>query len=171
VISEAYPGLDFSREELADVMRRTYGEIAAFIATPAFRAVYDELLSLPAAERTAFVSDVLLRPEALAERGVVVPEGILIQASAFGDRRPTLFAVKKFLPTKYHDAWENVNWTFDNKFEDHEVTRDPDEAWRPPLPVALQNALMERGVDLEEAPVELGVNHDVFCPPAVQLTE
>ena len=36
-----------------------------------------------------------------AARGFTVPEGILIQASAFGDRRPTLFAVKKFLLKKF----------------------------------------------------------------------
>jgi|SRR5215211_1075491 len=159
-----YPGLDFNQEELSAVMRRTYDEIIEFITTPAFKAVYEELRSLPGTERTAFVNRVLLRPEELANRGVVVPEGILIQASAFGDRRPTLFAVKKFLPPKYHGAWENVNWTFDNKYGDEGITRSSEDAWRPPLPVPLQNALMERGIDLEAVPVEFGVNHDVFSP-------
>src|SRR5436190_20293634 len=107
-MSPVYPGLNFDREELSAVMRSTYDEIIDFITTPAFRAVYDELCGLPETERIGFVNHVVLQPEELAKRGVNVPEGILIQASAFGDRRPTLFAVKKFLPPKYHGAWENV---------------------------------------------------------------
>jgi hypothetical protein len=158
-----YKGLDFDQNELTAVMREAYGEIIGFLMTDSFRTVHRELMSLPPNLRPAFVTRVLLDPDELARRGVVVPEGILIQTSAFGDRRPTLFAVKKFLPEKYHGAWENVNWTFNNEYDDEEVSRSQEDAWRPPLPVALQNELMARGADLEAVPVEFGINYGIFA--------
>jgi hypothetical protein len=147
-----YSGLDFTREELSAVMREAYDELIDFVTTPAFKAIHEELMSLPRQDRPTFVASVFLRPEELAKRGVRVPDGILIQTSAFGDRRPTLFAVKKFLPSRYHGAWENVNITFDNEYDDEEVSRDPEAAWRRPLPVALQNAAIAGDVDLESLP-------------------
>ncbi len=155
--ADIYPGLAYGKSELAAAMRQTYDELIAFVTQPAFQAVYKELRELPATERAEFVNKVLLRSEELARRGVRVHPGILIQTSAFGDRRPTLFAVKKFLPVKFHDAWENVNLTFDNEYDDEDVSRDPAVAWRKPLPVGLQNALIGANIDLESAP-DLGVN-------------
>ena len=96
------------------------------------------------------------------ERGLDVPDGVLIQTSAFGDRRPTLFAVKKFLPKKFHGAWENVNWTFSNEYVDEKVTRDPDASWRPPLPIDLQNQIISSNGDLSAVPDEYGINYDVL---------
>ena len=157
-----YDGFDFDREELSSVMRTTYDELIEFIRQPAFRAIYDELMNLPKEARPAFVVEVLLDSRELSNRGVIVPDGILIQTSAFGDRRPTLFAVKKFLPEKYHGAWENVNWTFSNEYDDEEISRDSADAWRPPLPVVLQNALMANNVNLESVPAEFGVNSGAF---------
>jgi hypothetical protein len=155
--SDIYPGLAYGKSELAAAMRQTYDELIAFVTQPAFQAVYKELWELPATERPTFVNKVLLRPEELEKRGVRVPPEILIQTSAFGDRRPTLFAVKKFLPAKFHDAWENVNLTFDNEYNDEEVSRDPAVTWRKPLPVVLQNALIASNIDLNSAP-DLGVD-------------
>ena len=154
-----YPGLDFTRAELAEVMRATYDELITFVTTPSFKSLHSDLMSLPPRERPDFVARVFLSPDELAKKGVTVPEGILIQTSAFGDRRPTLFAVKKFLPTKYHRAWENVNITFDSEYQSG-ISRDPEVAWRPPLPVALQNAMMASDIDLEAAPIELTVKLD-----------
>lgn len=145
-----YPGLDFDRKELARVMRENWDDLIAFAITPAFNAVYAELMGLPEQERPAYVTRVLLRRDELETRGVVVPDGILIQVSAFGDRRPTLFAIKKYLPAKYRGAWENVNLTFDNNYENR--AEDPEVAWRPPLPVLVQSAMMSAGLDLESAP-------------------
>jgi hypothetical protein len=122
-------------------------------------------MSLPEGDRPEFVAQVFLDPNELARRGVEVPLDVLIQTSAFGDRRPTLFAVKKFLPEKYQAAWENVNLTF-GTYDEAAVLNTPEASWRPPLPVQLQNALIARGIDLECAPVELGVNADVFARPA-----
>jgi hypothetical protein len=155
--ADIYPGLAYGKSELAAAMRQTYDELIEFVTQPAFQAVYNELRKLPATERPAFVNKVLLRPEELERRGVRVPPGILIQTSAFGDRRPTLFAVKKFLRVEFHDAWENVNLTFDNEYDDKDVSRDLTVAWRKPLPVGLQNALIGSNIDLESAP-DLGVN-------------
>jgi hypothetical protein len=162
-----YAGLDFGREELAAVMRSTYDELIEFISTPEFKAVHTELMALPEKDRPEFVQKVLLDPEELRRRGVEIPSGILIQMSAFGDRRPTLFAVKKFLPEKYHGAWENVNLTFSNTYDEDAISRDPQMAWRAPLPVALQNELIAQQVDLESVPSELE-KKDLFSPSATQ---
>jgi hypothetical protein len=146
---DLYGRLGFSRDELRDVMRLVWDELIAFVTSPSFSAVVAELMALPRAERPGYVERVLLRPEELARRGVETPEGILIQTSSFGDRRPTLFVVKKFLPAMYHGAWENLNITYDNEYADDEVTRDPEAAWRRPLDVALQNAALAGDIDLE----------------------
>lgn len=148
----AYPGLSFTRTELAAAMRTTYDELIAFVSQPAFRRVFEELRSLPPSKRPAFVSSVLVNRPELERRGVDIPDGILVQTSAFGDRRPNLFAVKKFLPERFHVAWENVNLTFDNEHEDGEVSRDPAMAWRKPLPVALQSQLIAANARLDDCP-------------------
>jgi hypothetical protein len=122
---DLYSQLGFSREELAAAMRQVWDELIEFVATPGFRTVHSELMSLPRAERPGFVARVLLRPQELAARGVEVPAGILIQTSAFGDRRPTLFVVKKFLPSRFHGAWESVNITFDNEYADDQIRATP----------------------------------------------
>ncbi|MCF3145767.1 hypothetical protein [Streptomyces platensis] len=150
-----YPGLDFGQAELSAVMRETYDELIEFVTEPAFKAIHHELMDQPPQERPAYVARVLMQPDELARRGVTVPEGVLIQRSAFGDRRPTLYVVKKYLPEKYHGAWENVNLTFDNEYEDEEVPRAPELAWRPPLPVALQSELMEHGINLQSVPTDI----------------
>jgi hypothetical protein len=156
-----YDGLDFGPEELISVMLSHYEELLAFISTPPFRALYKELTELVPQDRPGFVTNVLLRRDELERRQVVIPDGILIQTSAFGDRRPTLFVVKKFLPQKYHGAWENVNLTFFNEFN-HDELPDPALAWRPPLPVDLQNYLLAQGISLEAVPTEFGINTDSF---------
>lgn len=161
--AETYPHLDFGREELAAAIRATYDDLIAFAATPSFATIRRELASLPPRDRPAFVSEVLLRPEELAKRGLTVPDGILIETSAFGDRRPTLFALKKYLPERFHAVWENVNLTFDNEYDDASVSRDPEVAWRPPLPVGLQNEAIAKGINLETFPTERGIE---YAPPA-----
>jgi hypothetical protein len=147
-----YDGLTFDRRELVSVMSSYYDDIINFITQPAFQAIFAEMMSLPPTARPRFVHEVWLEPEVLAARGLEVPQGILIQTSAFGDRRPTLFVVKKLLPEKYHVAWENVNWTFNNDFKEEDVPSDSESSWRFPLPVATQNTLLEQGIDLQSAP-------------------
>ena len=109
-----YKHLSYDQTELAQAMRTTYDELIDFVTTPAFKGVMEEFGKLHPEARPAFVMSVLLNKEELARRGVDIPEGLLIQRSAFGDRRPTLFCVKKFLPKKHMDVWQNVNLTFDN---------------------------------------------------------
>lgn len=156
--SQAYVGLDFTRQELGAAMRETYDELITFVTSEPFQAIHAELMNLSKQERPGFVLRVLLRKEELVKRGVQVPGGILIQTSAFGDRRPTLFVVKKFLPPRFHQVWQNVNITFDNEFDDAEVSRDPEACWRAPLPVALQNAAIAAGIDLESLPSQCGLS-------------
>ncbi|MGW8500234.1 hypothetical protein [Streptomyces sp. CLCI03] len=164
-----YPGLDFNQAELASVMRKNYDDLIEFVTSPAFKKVHAELMDLPEPQRPAFIMEVLLRPDEMRKRGVEIPPGILIQMSAFGDRRPTLFAVKKFLPKKYHGAWENVNITFSNSYDEEDVSREGDVAWRAPMPVALQNALIANGDDLESvhAHFELQENNGMVRSVAI----
>ena len=92
----------------------------------------------------------LLSDEALAARSIKRPENILIQRSAFRDRRPTIFVVKRFLPEEFSNVWQNVNITFDNQFIESTVKRDPEISWRKPLPVSDQAAAMARRDALEQ---------------------
>jgi hypothetical protein len=144
-----YSKLSFSREELCSVMRQAYDALIDFVTTMEFGQVYEELQELAPHERPGFVVSVLLNPDELARRGIRVPERILIQRSAFGGRRPTLFCVKKLLPAKYSNVWQNVNITFDNEFADDSVSRVPEIAWRPPLAVDYQAQAMASGKDLQ----------------------
>ncbi len=157
-----YLGLPYDQEELAQAMRKTYAELIDFVTSPEFKAVWEELGSLRPEERPDFVRSVLLNKEELKKRGVVPTEGILIQRSAFGDRRPTLFCVKKYLPEKYHSTWENVNLTFDNPFNQEDISRKAEVAWRRPLPVEVQSQLMASGIDLEELDDDFGGETGVF---------
>lgn len=145
-----YKGLPFGKQELVDAMRRTYDELIDYITTDEFSSVLKEMSSLTSAERPQFVISVLLNESERNKRGIQPPDGILIQRSAFGDRRPTLFVVKKFLPEHLSHAWENVNITFDNEFSDESVSRKAEIAWRSPLDVNLQARLMTEGKELED---------------------
>jgi hypothetical protein len=160
--SELFEGLDFSRTELANVMRAYYDDLIAVVAQEPFRRFYFEMMALPQSERPRFIADHLFDPTGRASRGIHIPDDVLLQTSAFGDRRPTLFALKKMLPEKFTVAWENVNLTFDNEYDDATVPRDPEGAWRAPLPVALQNAMLSRGEDLQSLPASAGVHFGIY---------
>jgi hypothetical protein len=153
--ADRYQHLRYGQQELAHVMRKTYDDLIAFVTTREFKSIMDELSEVGSQERPAFVLSVLLDKEELSRRGVHVPEGILIQRSAFGDRRPTLFCVKKYLPKEYSDVWQNVNLTFDERFSDDSVSRAPEIAWRPPLPVHFQAQAMANGESLENVQIPL----------------
>lgn len=152
-MEDVYSKLSYDRDELAQAMRETYDEIIDFITTSEFKSIMKELSTLSSQERPSFVARVLMDSKELAGRGVQPPEGVLIQRSAFGDRRPTLFVIKKFLPEKYTDIWQNVNITFDDAFADGSVSRAPEFAWRQPLPVDLQANIMARGEDLQQVSI------------------
>lgn len=144
-----YPHLSYSQAELQAVMRKHYDKIIDFITSEPFKALMEEMSAITHQERPRFVSEVLLNKKELAQRGVKIPEGILIQRSAFGDRRPTLFAVKHFLPDDYTNVWQNVNITFDNDYVDGSISRERASCWREPLSPGLQAQAMVDGLDLE----------------------
>lgn len=146
---DPYDHLAYSQAELAAMMRTHYDKIIDFVTSEPFFALMEEMSTISHLDRPAFVRDVILSDTALAARGVIVPGGILIQRSAFGDRRPTLFAVKHFLPDGFTDVWQNVNITFDNNYIDSSVQRDRETCWRPPLPADVQASAMAAGEDLE----------------------
>ncbi len=144
-----YPGLDFDRIELSTVMREYYDDLITFTRQPAFQLLFEEMMSLKPNERPMYVHNIWMNAKERERRGLQVPEDILIQTSAFGDRRPTLFVIKKFLPKKYHVAWENVNWTFNNEFNEEDVPFDVESSWRLPLSVSVQNALISNNISLQ----------------------
>lgn len=156
--STNYRHLDFSQEELAAAMRAAYDDLVAFVSTGEFRAVLRELMDLSPQQRPTFVSEVLLNPRELVRRGIYTPKEILVATSAFGDRRPTLFSVRRYLPERFHRVWQNVNLTFDNEYRDEDVTRDLEAVWRRPLPVSLQNDAIARGIDLESISADEAVD-------------
>ena len=147
--NSAFDELSYTQSELQHVMRVHYDKIIDFITSDSFISTMEEMSEMSHLERPRFVSDVLLSKDELFKRGIEIPEGILIQRSAFGDRRPTLFAVKHFLPEKYSDVWQNVNITFDNEFVDSAISRERSKCWRPPLNPALQAEKMALGECLE----------------------
>ncbi|MDL5363418.1 hypothetical protein [Halalkalicoccus sp. NIPERK01] len=131
-----------TRDDLRAKMWEYYMELVDFFFTEEFQAVYEEMNELPETERPQYVKEVLLNDDVLKERGVDVPAGILIQRSSFGDRRPTLFCLKKYLPKAYQDAfvWQNVNLTFDNDHDTWPIA-DGESAWNKPINVDLQDRI------------------------------
>jgi hypothetical protein len=132
-------------ENLYQVMRRTYDELLDVVAREEFQALLHELYSLHPTERPSFVLSEILPVEKREKRGVILPEGILVQRSSFGDGRPTLFCIKKYLPEDCREFWENVNITFDNKFEEGDVPRD-ESAWRKPIPISVNALILAAGM-------------------------
>ena len=137
---------NFCKETLLSAMKSGYRELLDFACKPEFQALLDELYSLAPHERIAFVNSVVLEPKQMAERGLEPPLGILIQRSSFGDRRPTLFCIKKYIDERLQTHWQNVNITFDNLYEDADIPRDH-AAWRRPLPFELQQALVAKHIE------------------------
>lgn len=132
-------------------MRKTYDSLIDFVVNPKFKLLVDELYELPPTSRPTFVREVLINREELTKRGIDVPDDILIQRSSFGDGRPTLFVVKKFLPNDLGVPWENLNLTFDQPHSANSVGRGA-EAWRRPLPFEVQSAL--QSLDLTATEVQ-----------------
>jgi hypothetical protein len=137
--------------DLREVMRKTYDEIIDFIVEPKFKAIIDELYRLPANRQPVYVKDVLLNLSELNRRDIEVPKDILIQRSSFGDNRPTLFVVKKYLPAEYQFAWENVNITFDTQPDPNynEIVYG-ENAWDKPLPWEVRAALQAMDLTISE---------------------
>ena len=150
ISTDRYAHLQYSQAELQAVMRVHYDKLIDFVTSEPFKDLMLEMSELSHLERPQFVHDVLLDKEELKRRGVTVPDGILIQRSAFGDRRPTLFAVKHFLPEKYTNVWQNVNITFDNFYLDGEIARDRGSCWRAPLSPDVQAQAMADDLALEQ---------------------
>ena len=73
-------------------------------------------MDLSSHDQPEFVVNVLLNDIELQNRGVNRPKNLFIMRTAFGDRRPTLFCVKKWLSRDLNVFWENVNINFVNIF-------------------------------------------------------
>src|ERR1700722_2327432 len=148
---------EFATDELRHAMREGYAAIISFVTSEPFKNLCYEFGGLTDLERDAYVRNVILDRDELLKRGVAVPEGILLQRSSFGDRRPTLFCVKKYLPKRFHGAWENVNLTFDAQYPDDAVSRDAEVSWRKPVRPDIQSLLLAAGLPLECIPEKFQV--------------
>lgn len=95
------------------VVSTSLNRIADFVQSEPFRILLSELYDQPAKERPKFVEQVILNEAELARRGVQVPQGLIIQRSAFKDQRPTLFCVTEKTPKG--SLWEKTTFTFDNE--------------------------------------------------------
>jgi hypothetical protein len=100
-------------DDIKMAMRAAIQEIMDFVSTAPFSLVLDELYALPKDQRPKFVEQVLLNSQELQERGILPPADLVIQRSAFGDGRPTLFCVSKPVPEGH--AWKKVTVTFDEQ--------------------------------------------------------
>lgn len=88
-------------------------DVSEFVASPSFQQALAEMAPMSPGRRDHFVRTVLLNPDELSRRGLTPPDGMVIQRSEFGDKRPTCFCVSKFLPEE-SKAWRRVTMTFDN---------------------------------------------------------
>lgn len=135
--------------DLYEVMRKYYDKLIDFVCDTPFKTVVEEMYALPPAARPEFVKSVILNQDALEQRGIIKPDDVVIQRSAFGDERPTLFVLKAYLPRDHQVAWQNVNITFDQEHEGAIILNE-EKAWRPPLPVPVQAALQAIGKNAAE---------------------
>lgn len=99
-------------EAVASAVAAALQEVQRFVANPPFQGLLEEMAAVPEAERAEWVRLVILDDAQLAKRGVIVPQGMVLQRSSFSDDRPTLFCVTKHLPPGLH--WRKVTITFDN---------------------------------------------------------
>lgn len=134
---------------LYGVMRSAYDELIDFIIDTTFKDVIEDMYKRPESERPGYVTDKIMNPEYLRSRGIKVPKDILIQRSSFGDGRPTLFVVKKYLEENDRDIWENVNITFDQESDSGE-DKPPDISWQKPLPPCVVSATQALGITAEQ---------------------
>lgn len=132
-----------------EAMREGYDRLIAFAGTPEFQALVQELFALPKRERPGFVKRVVLSDRERRKRGLRTPEGVMFQRSSFGDRRPTLFCIKTWLPKGLAVPWQNVNVTVDDVYDDGDVPRDG-RAWRVALDFDQQAEMLARGMSARE---------------------
>ncbi len=134
---------------IAREMKAGYERLFRVIQTTEFQAVLEKVYGLPLSERPGFVKEYLLSEEGRRSLGLLLPPDVLLLRSTFGDRRPTLFCLKTYLPDECQAPWQNVNVTFDIAYDDREVPKD-ERAWRLGLPFDVQAALMSSGFSVDE---------------------
>jgi len=135
--------------------KQGYEEIIQFVKSPEFNSIYKELMGLSSHDQPEFVVNVLLNDMELQNRGVNRPNNLFIMRTAFGDERPTLFCVKKWLSRDLNIFWENVNINFVNKSE--KKILDKTIALRSPIPVAIQHEYLSGKLTKKEVEEVLNV--------------
>lgn len=134
------------RADIQTAMRAGYDKLISVVETTAFQNVLVELFGLPRKMRPDFVRSVLLTEIGRISRDINLPQDVLLVRSSFGDRRPTLFCLKIYLPQHLWYPWQNVNITFDEFYSDDDIPRD-DRAWRVGLGFDQQAGLIAAGIN------------------------
>lgn len=137
---------DISR--LCDESKQAYDEIIQFVTTPEFKSAYKELMALEVNDRPEYVVNVVLNDNELQNKGINRPKNLFIFRTAFGDRRPTLFCIKKWLSRDLKVVWENVNLIFDNNSEGK--VSNGANSFLSPVPVAIQHEYLSGRLKKEE---------------------
>lgn len=146
---------------MADIARlhreskQGYDEIIKFVTSPEFNSIYNELINLSSHDQPEFVVNVLLNDLELQNRGINRPKNLFIMRTAFGDRRPALFCVKKWLSRDLNIFWENVNINFANNSE--KGMSDNTSFLRSPTPVAIQHEYLSGKLTKKEVDEALNV--------------
>ena len=109
-VSSAPASIDLA--EIRAGVRDAVKRIGRFVRCAEFKALLDDLYALEDDARPDFVLRVILNDEERKRRGIVVPDGMIIQRSTFADNRPTLFCVTQYVPLAR--PWHKVTITFDD---------------------------------------------------------
>lgn len=108
--TETMMNLQFG-QTFASWISESVAELKKFASTPEFQSVLAEMDPMTPREKDEFVRVVLLDPERRRARGLELPDGIVIQRTAFADKRPTIFCITKYLP----DHIRKVTITYDDE--------------------------------------------------------
>jgi hypothetical protein len=94
-------------------LKDSFVGLTEFVGRPEFVGLMEDLYELPIEQRQRFVDEVVMESEERRRRGIVEPDGIIVQRSTFADGRPTLFCVSKTLPPGH--GFHRITVTFDNE--------------------------------------------------------
>jgi hypothetical protein len=89
------PGVQFDPTKYNE-SKSILAYLKTFASKSEFQLLLQELYSKSGDARSKFVHDVIINPGEIAKRGIIVPNDIIIQRTAFADNRPTLFCLTKY---------------------------------------------------------------------------
>lgn len=97
-------------EKMAD-LARLWEKLSSFCTQAPFAELVAQMWALPPDLQHEFAELTILDPPFLRDRGISVPDGVIVQRSWFEDQRPTVFCVCAKLPSDFE--WDKITVTFD----------------------------------------------------------